>query len=248
MEEFILLAKEDLDISSLLLKEKKYTNAFYHYHQSVEKTTKYVGLSIGGITEEQLFEIKHDPLKVFTKLLHYWHLGSKGYLPNYDPHIITNLKQLIDKSSDEEFILGIRNNLKSIREQKLAINEKNFASPFEALCDYSKQTRPDFDFHLDNELFRQYAITRLGVKSKNLINAINYGTKILLLLLMNSTVCCRYSPDQLRYPSKKIKNPLEYFSESHLLIKELPLLLISMRTSIEMASQIKWNFDSDWKK
>jgi len=65
---------------------------------------------------------------------------------------------------------------------------------------------------------------------------------------MNSTVCCRYSPDQLRYPSKKIKNPLEYFSESHLLIKELPLLIISMRTSIEMATQIKWNFDSDWKK
>jgi hypothetical protein len=243
MEEFITLAREDLDIARLLLKENKYSNAFYHYHQSVEKTIKYVGLSSGGINEKQLLEIKHDPLKVFSKLLKHFHNFSDGYIPKSDPHTIINLRQLIDNTSDEEFINGIRNNLIQIKETPLLINESNFPSPFEALYDYAIKAGVKFDFNLDNDSFRQYAATNLRISSINLIRTINYGTKTLLILLMNSTVCIRYTPDQLRYPTKGIKNPVDFFSKDHLLIKELPVLTTTMKTAIEMAAKIKWNFD-----
>jgi len=35
MIKLLELAKEDLEVSQLLNKEKKYSNALYHYHQSV---------------------------------------------------------------------------------------------------------------------------------------------------------------------------------------------------------------------
>jgi len=241
MEKLLILAKEDLDSSSLLLKESKFPNAFYHYHQSVEKTTKYVGLKIGGISEQQLFEIRHDPLKVFSKLLNYWTLTPNRYLHEVDIHIITNLKQIFDKNNDQEAITLIINSIKLIKKEPLKINVKQFSSPFEALCDYAERTKADINFDLENELSKKYAVVALKENTNDLINAINYGTKIISLLFMNSLVCTRYSPDQLRYPSKKISNPISFFSNAHPLIKNLPTLIITMKTSIEMSSQIKWN-------
>ncbi len=44
MEDLLKLAKEDLEIAQLLYDNNKFYNSFYHYHQSVEKSIKYIGL------------------------------------------------------------------------------------------------------------------------------------------------------------------------------------------------------------
>lgn len=241
MYEYLNLAKEDIDTAKLLYKERKYSNALYHYHQSVEKTSKYIGFSIGGISEKQFISIRHDPIKVFKLLFRYFEKESKGLLPAIDPHIFTNAKQIIVFESEEIIVKSTRNMLKSISNEKKVINDEQFSSPFEAVIDYIKKTLPNFDLGFgNNELFKKYATASLKGQAINTILLINYGIKILEILLVNSLICAKFKPDEFRYPSNKIKNPIEYFNESNALIENLDFFLNSMNIPIELAPKINW--------
>ncbi|MCD5969400.1 HEPN domain-containing protein, partial [Riemerella anatipestifer] len=66
--DFIELAKNDIESSEILFKYKKFSNSIYFYHQAVEKVVKYLGLQIGIINENELKRISHNPLKVFSIL------------------------------------------------------------------------------------------------------------------------------------------------------------------------------------
>jgi hypothetical protein len=240
MEELLKLAKEDLETAQLLYKGKKYSNALYHYHQSVEKAGKYIGLSIGGISEAQLTDISHDPIKVFKLLFKYFDKQSDGLLPPVDPHLFTNAKQIIDLESEEDIVKSAWNMLTSISNEGKIINEEQFPSPFDAVVDYICKTIPDFNLGLDDELFKQYAAMRLKNQAVNTIIFINFGIKILQVLLINSLICSKFKPDQFRYPSDKLGNPVEYFNENNALIRDLHFFINSMNIPIEFALKINW--------
>lgn len=240
MNEYLKLAQEDLEAAKLLFKQKKYSNALYHYHQCVEKTSKSIGLSIGGITEGQFADIRHEPIKVFKLIFNYFEKQYVGLLPPVDPHIFTNAKQIIDLESEEATVASAWNMLKSVINEKKIINEELFHSPFEAVVDYIKKTFPNVDLGFDNELFKKYAAVRLKNQAINTILLINFGIKILQILLINALICAKFKPDQFRYPSNKIKNPIEYFNENNAFIKDLHFFLNSMNIPIEFAPKINW--------
>lgn len=241
MEQYLKLAKEDLETAQLLYKGKKYSNALYHYHQSVEKASKSIGLSIGGISEKQLTEISHEPIKVFKFLLKHVEKQLDGLLPPVDPHLFTNAKQIIDLESEEEIVRSAWNMLKSISNEGKIINEELFPSHFDAVVDYISKTVPNFNLGLDNESFKRHAALRLKYEAIKTITFINFGIKILQVLLINSLICSKFKPDQFRYPTNNFGNPVEYFNENNPLIRDLHFFMNSMKIPIEFAPKINWN-------
>ena len=240
MDQYLKLAKEDLETAQLLYKGKKYSNALYHYHQSVEKASKFIGLAIGGISEKQLTDISHEPIKVFKFLFNHIEKQSSGLLPPVDPHLFTNAKQIIDSESEEEIVRSAWEMLKSISNEGKTINEEHFPSHFDAVVDYIGKTIPNFNLGLENELFKQYAAVRLRDEATKTIIFINFGIKILQVLLINSLICSKFKPDQFRYPTNKLGNPAEYFNENNPLIRDLQFFMNSMNIPIEFAPKINW--------
>jgi len=241
MDQYLKLAKEDLETAQLLYKGKKYSNALYHYHQSVEKASKFIGLAIGGISEKQLTDISHEPIKVFKFLFNHIEKQSSGLLPPVDPHLFTNAKQIIDSESEEEIVRSAWEMLKSISNEGKTINEEHFPSHFDAVVDYIGKTIPNFNLGLENELFKQYAAVRLRDEATKTIIFINFGIKILQVLLINSLICSKFKPDHFRYPTNNLGNPVEYFNENNPLIRDLQFFMNSMNIPIEFAPKINWN-------
>ncbi|ADQ78619.1 HEPN domain protein [Paludibacter propionicigenes WB4] len=241
MEDLLKLAKEDLEIANLLYNNKKYSNSLYHYHQSVEKSIKYIGLSIGGITTQQLNkEISHDPINAFKLLFKYFKGQSNGLIPDIDPHLFTNAKKIIDSGSEKEVVNGAWNMIQSICNEAKIIHDDQFPTAFEAVCDYIKKIAPAMDLGLDKDPYKKLVAITMEKEAVNTIILINYGMKILQVLLMNSLICSKFKPDNFRYPSNELGNPVEYFNENNALIMDLPLFMKSMDIPIEFAGKIKW--------
>jgi hypothetical protein len=246
MEDLLKLSKEDLDVANLLYDNKKYSYSLYHYHQSVEKSIKYIGLSIGGITSQQLNkEISHDPINAFKILFKYFKDQSNGLIPDIDPHFFTNTKRIIDSGSEKELVNRAWNLIKSIANEGKLINENQFPSAFEAVCDYIKRIVPKMDLGLDNNPYKKLVAITMEKEARNTIILINYGMKILQVLLINSLICSKFKPDNFRYPSEVLGNPLEYFDENNSLIIDLPLFMKSMNIPIEFANKINWGKKSN---
>lgn len=246
MEDLLKLAKEDLEVAHLLYDKKKYSNSLYHYHQSVEKSIKYIGLSIGGITTQQLNkEISHDPINAFNILFKYFKEQTNGLLPDIDPHIFTNTKKIIDSSSEREIVNGAWKQIETICNEKKIINNEKFPTAFDAVCDYTKRVAPQIYLELDNNPYKNLVAVTLEKDAVNTIILINYGMKMLQVLLMNSLICSKFKHDNFRYPSATLGNPVEYFDENNALIIDLPLFIKSMHLIIEFADKINWGKKSN---
>lgn len=242
MKELLNLAKEDLETAQLLYNNKKYSFALYHFHQCVEKAVKHIGLSIGGISEAQLTKISHDPIKVFKLLFKFFDLKSNGLNLPIDPHLIANATQKINFGSEEEIVNNAWDMLKNTINEGKIIYEEQFPSPFDAVCDYINKAHPEvnLDLGIDNDTLKNQVAVLLEKDAINTIIRINYGTKILQILLINSLICSKFKPDECRYPSDKLGNPVEYFDENNALIKELPFFISTMNIPIEFAEKINW--------
>lgn len=68
--DFLDLADSDIKCADALLKIKEYHNAVYHFQQSVEKSCKYLGLTIKAFTFGELRNINHEPQRVFDKIFY----------------------------------------------------------------------------------------------------------------------------------------------------------------------------------
>ena len=242
MEEMLLIAKSDLETAKLLYREKKYADSLYHYHQCVEKIVKYIGLSTGKIADEQLSkEIKHDPIKIFKLILEYASEQLNGILSPIDKHLFTNAKQIIDSNSEEFIVNQVKSTIKSIYNEKYVIDVRKYSSHFDAVCDYISKVIPEMASRLNELKDNQYMQNIFGHQVEDFLLFINYGVKILKILLMNSMICCKFKPDDFRYPNSKIGNPLGYFKKKNPFIKNLPYLMKSMELPLKYAGQIKWS-------
>lgn len=67
---FLELANADIKSANALLQIKEYHNAVYHFQQSVEKSCKYLGLTMKAFTFDELRQISHEPQKVFDKVFY----------------------------------------------------------------------------------------------------------------------------------------------------------------------------------
>lgn len=241
MEKMLLIAKEDIESAKLLYNKGKYSNSLYHYHQSVEKAVKYLGLITGKITEKQLNRnIKHTPIKVFKILFAYFSEQTNGFLPPIDKHLFTNAQQIISSESEEYIVEETKNAIQDICKEKKVIDENNFNTPLDAIRDYAKRTFPNKDLGLEDPNIIAFARVALKTEAMNLLLFINYGIKILQILLMNTLLCSKFKPDEFRYSSEKIGNPLSYFNKKNPLIDELPFFINTMELTISNIGKIDW--------
>ena len=67
---FLDLSSSDINSAKALLQVKEYHNAVYHFQQSVEKSCKYLGLTVKAFSFKELREISHEPQKVFDKVFY----------------------------------------------------------------------------------------------------------------------------------------------------------------------------------
>jgi hypothetical protein len=244
MERLLKLAKEDFEIAQLLYNEKKYSNALYHYHQSVEKTVKYIGLSTGMISEVQLIKnISHNPINAFRILFKVISEQYNGLLPPVDSNIFDKAKNIIESKSEDYLVMQVIDNIKALCNEKKIIDEDQYPSQIDALTDYVSKMVPSMVnvYKIENEIEKKYVATRLKSEINNTIIFINYGIKILQILLMHSLICSKYKPDLFRYASPQIGNPVEYFNEQNPIILGLPFLIETMNIPITFASDINWN-------
>ncbi len=153
---------------------------------------------------------------------------------------MTNTKKAIESGSEKEVVSGAWNAIKSISNERMVINQDQFPTAFDAVCDYIKRVAPSMDLGLDKNPYKQLVAKTMEKDAANTIILINYGMKILQILLINSLICSRFKPDNLRYPSDEFGNPIEYFNENNVLIIDLPLFMKSMNIPIEFAGKIKW--------
>jgi len=238
------LAKEDFETAQLLVQKKKYSNALYHYHQSVEKTLKYIGLSTGKISEAQLIKnIRHNPINVFRILFDNISEQYKGLIPPVDPNIFDEAKNIIESNSEEYLVSQVIDNLKAICNEKIIIDEDQYPSKLDALADYVSKVFPSMvnEYKFENEIEKKYVAICLKAEIDNTILFVNYGIKMLQILLMHSLICCKHTPDSFRYSSTQIGNPVEYFNEQNPIIIGLPFLLKTMNIPITFAGNINWN-------
>ncbi len=240
MEEMLLLAKEDSEVAKLLLKNCKYTNSLYHYHQCVEKTIKYVGWSMECITELDLKEISHNPIIVFKKLVNLFSTKYKGLISPPDKHLFTNAKQIVDSKSDEFLINNAGLMLKESFGEKYLIEENKNQTPLQALESFIKNN----DYKTMKDLNGNLIVANIALLNDelilNTIRTINYGTKILQVLLVNALICSKYKPDDFRYSSSKIGNPLSYFNSENYIVKNLHYFIDSMDIPLKYSEHILW--------
>jgi hypothetical protein len=243
MEDWLKLAKEDLDTSGILYRKQKYSYALYHYHQSVEKTMKYIGLSTGKISEKQLIkDIRHDPINVFRWLFRIINEQYAGLLPPVNPNFFEEAEQLIRVTSEDQLINQVIDSIKTVCNDKKIIDEDKYPSHLDAIQDYVSKTFPDMarNFEFKSELHKQYTAVALRDKIVDAIIFVNYGLKILYILLMHSLLCWKYKPDSFRYTNAQVGNPMEHFNHSNPIVIKLPSLLKTMNFAITLASDINW--------
>lgn len=87
---------------------------------------------------------------------------------------------------------------------------------------------------------RLYVAASKRQESIDMINLLNYGIKVFHVIIINSLICCKYKPDEFRYPSRRLGNPLLYFQEDHPLVKDLHLFIETMDRSVKLAATINW--------
>lgn len=68
INEFLLIAKEDLKASKILYKHRLYPQAMFYFSQSVEKANKAFLLNTSKYSEKEILDIGHDSVKVYKIL------------------------------------------------------------------------------------------------------------------------------------------------------------------------------------
>ena len=244
MEEMLHFAKEDFDIALLLYNEKEYSNALYHYNQCVEKTVNYIGLSTGSISEDQLKDISHKPIKVFSYLFDHIRKQSNGLMPPVDPRIFDEARKIIELKSEDQIVIECISILKLIANEKDVINEMLYPSRLEALRDYISKNLPEIDLGLDDEKYKDELAIYFDKKVQSFILFINCSIKILRILFINSLICSKFIPDSFRYTTESIGSPIEYFNKNNAFIKGLPYLMKTMNIPIQFSAELDWKSNS----
>jgi hypothetical protein len=242
--QLLSIAKNDIKASQTLYKDGRYANALFSFQQSVEKSSKYIGLTMNCILEEQLQkDIRHDPTKVFTKMSVFLAKNSNGLIQPFDPQNITCLKQQIEKITEQEAVDFLWHYIQDVVNQPKLIDDK--LPPFEAVCKFISTIMPEFDLGLDNPLLKSYTIIKLEKQTQELILSVNYGTRILQLLLGYSLLMSKYKVDDFRYPSKAYGDPNVYFNQDNPLVINLPFFIKGMESIVlGFADKIPWKLSS----
>lgn len=221
-KELLNLANEDFESAIVLYEAKKYSIALYHYHQCVEKVMKQVAMNKGMTEQTVRKEIKHDPIIGFKIIILDFLNNPDSLLPKEYAHLFTNIDQIINEDSEDDFISLLIEMVIDIMDES---HSKQISVSMNQARNHFQDSGLDQDLSPVQVDIKKFAITELENDPEYYILAI----KITYILLVNSSICRRYKPDEFRYSSVKYGNPIEYFNNNHILVRNLPTLLESMK-------------------
>ncbi|TGN29500.1 HEPN domain-containing protein [Empedobacter tilapiae] len=242
------LSFEDLKVSKLTYTNGNFSNSLYHFHQSQEKLIKSIALKINLIEEKDLKKISHNFIKLYDKYIEY--IKTSPIVSNLINE--ADLMDIHEKSKQlepSEFVGFIVNEYCNILENEFIRDKEDNESHFDLMVDYFKNLEyidqmPDFqkvlDFENEDEIIKKYIKEKLEEPSKQYYYQIKYGPKILLILIINCIFCSYYKPDDFRYSSEKIKNPIEYFNDKTPIVISLKALINNMIELYKIIPQIEF--------
>lgn len=161
-------------------------------------------------------------------------------MPPFDPYLFSSAKQIIDSTSESYIVDEITRNIISICNEEKVINEDQYPSHFDAVCDYISKVMPNANLSFDSDIIKQCVAVQMLNEVDDVIIFINHGIRMLQILMLNSLVCCKFKPDDFRYASSKLGNPADYFNETSPFILGLPFFIKSMNIPITFAGTINW--------
>ncbi len=249
------IARKDLEASSILFREKLYSQAVFFLQQSVEKATKVVGPKEGIIKASQLKnKIGHKAWRVFTEIC----LIGENYYQKLDKYV--------ESYGDVEKLAVLREIRMQLREilnyLEEGVKSLNYYKKNEALQTSDEMLNKAIDFleynfawisqqveELLNELIEKLS-DKNGVEkvyefgkllSKFYVGKNNLGSKMekvgMMLGLFILSYLLELHATQSRYPRDGF-NPLEYYNEKTLLINRYDKIVGIAEKILEKVQQI----------
>lgn len=240
---------DDLKVSKVIYENENYSNSLYHFHQSQEKLIKSIALKINLIEENELKKIGHNFIILYDKYINY--IKKDPIISNLIGDY--NLSNVLEKSKElsplefiefiimqYEYIL----NLEFLREKKVNETYFDLLVDYFTSLDYINQI-PEFQQMLDfinedDDIMIELVKSQLEDFSEQSYLQMKHGPKILLILLINCFFCSYYKPDEFRYSSNKINNPIEFFNKTNPIVITLKPLINNMIELYKYIPHIKF--------
>jgi hypothetical protein len=227
-DSFLRISLEDIEASRILLKNNFCPQAIFYFQQSVEKATKYIGLSSKIIEEKDLqSDISHKFLKIFKKAVKVF---NEKYTPNSKSDFEKEFQFIQDFIRQNSLDITIPQIIEQIENYKSEIPDTFFdytkiATPEDLVCTLNKIDPNNTDIevikmHSNDKLFRRIIEER---SKKFLIVFPGYIQSILILFVLGCVINDHFS--YVRYPDSKMKNPSSIYNKENLLIISLPFFL-----------------------
>lgn len=221
---FLNQADSDINSAKILLGAEKYSQAIYFFQQSVEKSCKYLGLTIKAFNYKQLRKISHEPEKVFDTIFHNEIMTLVSNDNYYD-----KLKDLLFKQELNERAYAAYCHIEE------AFNIKDSEHEVDI---YSEQVITFYENNLFNKLLPTDLIHNIKIRQgipkieelcKNLLSSIKNLEKCILCQMLMSFLVggveanSRYpdydqdtTPDKIYSEESEIIQNLSYFIEKQI--------------------------------
>lgn len=246
-EDLLKISKADLVSSKVLYDNGIYHQAFSTFHQSVEKATKFLALSIGGISEKDLKnKMSHDGIKLFEELLRI--VASRVDFIPIDEIESNDFKMLIVQMSgmtDPERVSFIKQEILSRVLAPYPIPANDLSRPLQLVLDYMKQLGVTDERIVGpmKDLEYMYVERKMWPSIMNTIITVNFTGKAIPLLFSFTVFTNYFRADEFRYPTLKLGNPTEYFSKSNVYVIELPFFIEMFGKTLEILEKINWTIE-----
>ncbi|WP_165044766.1 HEPN domain-containing protein [Dysgonomonas sp. ZJ709] len=246
-EDLLKISKADLASSKVLYDNGIYHQAFSTFHQSVEKATKFLALSVGGISEKDLKnKMSHNGIKLFEELFRI--LASRVDFIPIDEIKSNDFKMLIgqmNEMTDPERVAFIKEEIQSHVLAPYPIPINDLSMPLQLVLDYMKQLGVTDERIVGpmKECDYRYLEKRMMTSTLNTIITVNFTGKAIPLLFSFTVFTNYFRADELRYPTLKLGNPTEYFSKSNVYVLELPFFIVMFGKTLEILEKINWTIE-----
>jgi len=239
---WIEVAISDLKSSIVLYDNKNFSQSLFYFFQAIEKSTKYLGISLGIIEANRLRkDISHETVKIFKVLIE--NINNNQEI-NSDIKLddLNNLINSVRERSDKERAEFVLRYIKKSMNKDFPIPMENMDSPFILMINYLKSIGikdPILEKPMSENEFKHLENV-LKETSINKILIINYASKITMVMLVLNIFTNCYKIDDLRYPGDRIKNPNSHFDEENDYVKILPELFHIIEELMGIMKKLKW--------
>lgn len=228
--DFLDLATSDIKSSYALLQAREYHNAVYHFQQSVEKSCKYLGLTMKLFTFDELRQISHEPQRVFDKIF-----SSKIFTDVYrDNDYDLFKKEIHELSTDDKTYYSynkIQNSINRHHEERLG------KLPSEIVVEHYSNN--PFSIHNSSisVLIENAKVMKGYPKCENICEQLiarNDNMEICVFSQMLMSFLVSGVEANSRYPDKKGATPNNIYSEKSTMVQYLDYFIEKQLFCIEI--------------